>query len=134
MTVNFGVNYIAVIVATIAAFAIGFVWYGMVFSKQWAAAHNMTPEQMRPQGLGAVVAVVAPLLNAWVLALLSLNLGGRSLGDAVALGVLVWLGFFAPQLAANTAFQRRPWNVFTIDAAHALVVQLVIAAIVTLWR
>jgi hypothetical protein len=134
MTVNFGVNYLAVIVATIAAFVIGFVWFGLLFQRQWGAAHNLTREQMRPQGASAVIAIVAPLINAWVLAVLSLNLGAKSLGDAVALGVLVWLGFFATQQAATTAFQRRSWNIFGIDTVHALIVQVVVAAIVTLWR
>jgi hypothetical protein len=134
MALNFGVNYLAVVVATVVAFAIGFVWYGMVFSRQWSAAYNMTPQQMRPQGAGAIAAIVAPLLDSWVLAVLSLSLGAKSIGDAVVVGFLVWLGFFAPQLGANTAFQRRPWSLFAIDGAHALVVQLVIAAVVTLWR
>ena len=104
MAVNLSVNYLAVIVATIAAFVIGFLWYGMLFTKQWSAAHNLTAEQMRPQGPGFIVAFGAPLLNAWVLALLSLNLGGKTIADAVMLGVLVWLGFYASQFAANTVF------------------------------
>ena len=89
---------------------------------------------MRPQGLGLVVSFAAPLLNAWVVALLALNLGGKTITDAVMLGVLVWLGFFASQFAANTVFQRKSWSLFAMDAGHALIVQVAIAAIVTLWR
>ena len=74
------------------------------------------------------------LVNAWVLALLAVNLGASSLTDAVMLGVLVWLGFMATLSGAQVAFQGRPWNAWLITNAHDVVVQVVIGAIVTLWR
>ncbi|TMC01306.1 MAG: DUF1761 domain-containing protein [Chloroflexi bacterium] len=94
MAVNFAVNYLAVIVAAVAAVVIG----------------------------------------AWVLALLSLNLGAASITDGIMLGVVAWLGFMATLSGAQVAFQGRPWNAWLITNVHDVVIQVVMAAIVTLWR
>ena len=134
MTVNFGVNYLAVIVATIAVMVIGFVWFRpQVFGSRWMAYIGKPGQQMRP-GPDFVIAIAAGFVNAWTLALFSLNLGGSTIADGVALGVLVWLGFFATTFAATNVFAKRSWGLFGIDAGHALVGQVVMGAIVTVWR
>lgn len=135
MAINFGVNYLAVIVGAVAAFAIGAIWYSPpLFGKQYAGSYGLTVEQMRPGPEGFAIGALAGLLNSWVLALLSLNLSGKSLTDGVLLGVIVWLGFFASALAGDTVFRKGSWNVWAINALHALIVQVVVGAIVTVWR
>jgi hypothetical protein len=46
----------------------------------------------------------------------------------------VWLGFGATFKAAQVAFERRPWSVWTLQGVHDLIVEIVVAVIVTLWR
>ena len=41
----FNTSWLAVILATLIFYMIGFVWYGFVFEAQWLEAANMTPEQ-----------------------------------------------------------------------------------------
>jgi hypothetical protein len=133
MAVNFGVNYLAVIVSAIAAVIIGFIWFSpRGLGPRWTAYGLPAPQA--PPPTAGVVGVVAALLNAWVLALLAVNLGGKALGDGVMLGILAWLGFMATLTAADTAFQRRPWGAWVVNNAHHLIVQIVMAAIVTVWR
>ncbi|HZP94850.1 MAG TPA: hypothetical protein VFC31_00745 [Candidatus Limnocylindria bacterium] len=59
--------------------------------------------------MGLATRAVVSLLNACVLAVLSLNLGGATIGDGAMLGVICWLGFMA-------------------------IVQVVMGAVVTAWR
>jgi hypothetical protein len=94
MVVNFGVNYVAVVVAAVVALVIGFIWYSpRVFGSRWMAYLGTTQAQLgNPGPTGMAVGVVASLVNAWVLAVLSLNLCGATLTDGVLLGVLAWLG------------------------------------------
>jgi hypothetical protein len=87
-----------------------------------------------PGPTGMVVGVVASLLNAWVLALLSLNLEGKTLTDGIMLGVLAWLGFMATITAAEISFEKKPWGLWILNNAHNLIVQVIMAAIVTVWR
>ena len=133
MTVNFSVNYLAVIVAAIAAVAIGILYYGILgLGDRQSRMLGATPA--RPGPVQVATGLVVGLLNAWVIAVLSLNLGASSIVDAILLGALVWLGFGATFKAAQVAFEWRPWGVWVIQAVHDLTVEVVVAAIVTLWR
>jgi len=133
MAVNFGVNYLAIIVAAIAAVVIGIVYYGVlgVGDRQ---SRMLGASPTRPGPVQGATGVIVGLINAWVIAVLSLNLGATSLSDAILLGALVWLGFGATFKAAQVAFERRPWSVWGLQAIHDLFVEIVVAAIVTLWR
>ena len=134
MAVNVAVNYLAIVVAAAAAVAIGIVYYGLAgLGDRLARLMGQTPVG-RPGPAQLVIGVVVSLVNAWVLALLSLNLGAASITDGIMLGVLAWLGFMATLSGAQVAFQGRPWNAWLITNVHDVVVQVVMAAIVTLWR
>ena len=136
MAVNFGVNYLAVVVAAVVALVIGFIWYSpRVFGTRWMAYLGTAQAQLgNPGPTGMLVGVVASLLNAWVLALLALNLGGKSVTDGVLLGVLAWLGFMATITAAQISFEKKSWGLWVLNNAHNLLVQVIMAAIVTAWR
>jgi hypothetical protein len=135
MAINFGVNYLAVVVATIAAIVIGIVYYGVAgFGDRLARLNGMTPRNGPPSPTQFATGIVVGLVNAWVLALLSLNLGGASIADGILLGVLAWLGFGATLKAAQVVFEGRSWNTWLISGVHDLLVQIVVAVIVTVWR
>ena len=133
MIVNVGVNYLAVIVAAIVAVGIGIVYYGIlgVGDRQ---SRMLGTAPGRPGPVQGATGLIVGLVNAWVIAVLSLAVGAASVADAIVLGAFVWLGFGATFKAAQVAFERRPWAVWALQAVHDLVVQVVVAVIVTLWR
>jgi hypothetical protein len=133
MTVSFAVNYLAVIAGAIAAVVIGGVYYGAL---GFGARGNrmIGASQSTPGPRQLAIGLVVGLVNAWVIAVLAVNLHASSIGDAILLGVLVWFGFGATFKAAQVAFEGRPWGLWGIQAVHDLLVEVVLAAIVTLWR
>ena len=134
MAVDLAVNYLAVVVAAVAAVVIGILYYGVAgLGDRLARLIGSTPVG-RPGPSQLAIGVVVSLVNAWVLALMSLNLGASSLSDGIVLGVLVWLGFMATLSGAQVAFQGRPWNAWLLTNVHDVVVQVVMAVILTLWR
>jgi hypothetical protein len=135
MEINFGVSYLAVVVAAIAAVLIGIVYYGIAgFGDRLARLNGTTPRTGPPSPAQFAIGIVVSLVNAWVLALLSLNLGGASIADGILLGALAWLGFEATLKAAQVVFEGRSWNTWLIAGVHDLLIQVVMAAIVTVWR
>jgi hypothetical protein len=129
------VNYLAVVVATIAAVLIGIVYYGIAgFGPRLARLNGTTLRTGPPSPAQFAIGIVVGLVNAWVLALLSLNLGGTSIVDGILLGALAWLGFGATLKAAQVVFEGRSWSTWLIAGVHDLLVQVVVAAIVTVWR
>ena len=61
-------------------------------------------------------------------------MGSARLIARVIVQTSAWLGFMATLSGAQVAFQGRPWNAWLITNAHDVVVQVVMGAIVTLWR
>ena len=64
-----GINYLAVIAATVAGFIFGSVWYG-VLAKQWMQAAGVSEEQAKPSVGPMINAFICQLIMAWVLACL----------------------------------------------------------------
>ena len=132
MAVDFGVNYVAVIVAAVVALVIGFAYYApQTMGKRWMAYLGTTQAQLgNPGGAGMAAGVVASLVNAWVLAVLAKNLGGTTITDGIMLGIICWLGFMATITAAQIAFEKKPWGLWVLNNIHNVIVQAVMGAIV----
>lgn len=129
-----GVNYLAVIVAAIAGFAIGALWYSFLFAKMWMDAIGITEAEIRERRspMPFVVAIVAYVIMAWVLAVLigSVFADAVTIGDGILAGALSWLGFVVTTTAVNYSFAGRKPSLSAIDCGHWLVVLLVQGAIV----
>ena len=114
-----GVNWIAVLVAFIAVEALGYVWYGVVFSKAWMAEMNaigLKPDmssdaQMTSLAEGAVLIIVQVLGLSWLLRRLGATSLGAGLSAALAAYVVfalttqgmeyVYMGFTPKLMAIN---------------------------------
>ena len=100
VTVNVGVNYVAVIVAAIAAVAIGIVYYGILgVGDRQSRTLGISPGRRGP--VQGAIGLIVGLVNAWVIAVLSVAVGAASISDAMVLGTFVWLGFGATFKAAQ---------------------------------
>jgi hypothetical protein len=132
-----GVNYLAVVIAAVAAWIVGAVWY-MALGKAWTAALGTTPEKMEamrgePGGYRPYLyALLAELVMAWVLAGLVGHLGpGQvTVKNAIVSGLFCWLGFVLPPMAVNNSFARRDPRLLLIDGGHWLAVLIVIGTII----
>src|SRR5207237_497520 len=81
---------------------------------------------LRP-GPDFILSILSGTLNAFVMAVLALNLKATTAADGVLLGLVVFAGFFLTYMTANTVFAKRPWGLWAIDVGHALVAQVVLA-------
>lgn len=136
------INYLAVIVSAVAAMAVGFVWYGQLFSKQWVALNGWTEEEMarrQQQNMTKQYALQAlgALIMAYVLAH-SIIFGGAYLNasglNAGLQGAFwSWLGFVAPVTLGAVLWDGKPWKLWFINAGYYLVVLLVMGTIIGLW-
>lgn len=139
------VNYLAIIIAAVAGFVIGFVWYlPQVFGKKWmhAVGISFSPEQTKEKkGMGGkmVISFISVLISAFVLAHLtkatyiwSGNLHGQAnaLLSGIYTGLWVWLGFLAVSLLDPVLWQDKPWSLWLINAGQWLVRLVAMGAII----
>jgi Protein of unknown function (DUF1761) len=129
-----GINYLAVLVAAVAAWVLGAVWY-MALSQPWLAAQGKTKADMKPPTSKAaaagpfVLVFVAELIMAWMLAGILGHLGGVTVKNGVISGAACWFGFVLTTIATNYAFHGRKIMLTVIDAGHWLAVLLLMGVI-----
>ena len=129
-----GLNHLAIILAAVASFVFGGVWYGML-SKQWVEAANIKPDAAAAGGniiAPYIITFVAQLIMAWVLAgvIGHLGAGQVTLRNGIISGGLIWLGFVVTSLTVNHAFQMQKKVLTLIDGAHWLGVLLIQGAVI----
>ena len=127
-----GVNYVAVIIAALAGFGLGAIWY-TVLSKPWMHAVGLT-EADRPQGSAQVVlfaiAIVALFIMALMLAGVMGHLGDITIRGGVISGFFVWLGFVITTMGVNHAFSGASTKLTLIDGGYWLAVLLIQGAVI----
>lgn len=135
-------NYLAILVAAFAAFAIGFLWHGPLFGKTWMKLMNITPEQMergkekmqKKMPLYMLLALIQQLIVAGVIAMLVSALGITTVAGALMLAFWLWLGFSAAAQINGVLWEERPVNLYLFNIVYHLVIIVVATLIVSLWQ
>ena len=134
MTIS-AVNHWAILLAVLASFAFGAVWYS-VLSKPWLAALGTTKSEIesraRPLPLLLATSIAGLLVMAWVLAGVMAHMvpGGLTMRAGLITAGLIWLGFVATTLITNHGYQGHRWSLTVIDGLHWLGVLLIQGAII----
>ncbi|MEO6152038.1 MAG: DUF1761 domain-containing protein [Croceibacterium sp.] len=121
------INIVAVLLAAVAFFVLGALWYGPLFGRPWRELNGITVERMEagPQPgqnpmwlimalafafellvavmLGHLIARTAP--KPWVIMMMAAGLGATVM---------------TPALGINYLFQMRPGKLFAIDAGYMI--------------
>ena len=126
-----GMNYLAVVVAAVAAFAFGAVYYGTLGSP-WMKAARIDPATAKMSTSQFVTSFVCELVMAWVLAGVIGHLGSGQVTfwNGVVSGFFIWVGFMATTIAVNQRYQGFGWDLTVIDAGHWLGVAVIMGAVI----
>jgi len=127
------VNYLAVLVAAIAAFAVGALWYSVLFGKVWRREMGVVEgSSMSGMGKSMVGGFIATLVMVWVLAYFYALNYINTLPTALMLAALFWLGFIATVMTNIVWYEKKSWTLYLINVSHYLVA-LLVAAAVLIW-
>lgn len=134
------INYLAMVVAGLAAYAIGALWYSPVlFMNEWMKAAGIDKKKAKPSQEQMMrmyaIGLVGNMIGAFVLArLLVWTRAGDDLVGALKIGGWVWLGFIAVWMINSWLYEGKPIKLFVINAGYALVAVLTGSVILTLWQ
>jgi Protein of unknown function (DUF1761) len=131
-------NYLAVVVAAIAYWILGAIWFGFLFGKSWLQLERISDEQLAAMKGAAtavpyVISFVLGLVIAFVLAQLCAWRNATTAARGASLGVLLWLGIVAPVTYTTNMYEMRPANLFLINEGYVLVGLLIMGAILGAW-
>ena len=133
-------NWLAVLVAALAYFAIGALWYAPpVFGKMWMAAGGMAmPEAgTRPSPTIYLTPLVGSVLSAIALGMLAEATDTETLQQGIALGLVVAIGFAVSITFVTAQFESekpKPMVWGAVNAGYHVVGNLVAAIIIASWQ
>ena len=135
----FHVNYLAVLVAAIVVFVLGWLWYSpLLFYKPWMRARGLDPAAAMANAKMPAGKLVIELVRCFVLALLIAHLVEaldiHNWFTAAHFGLLLWTAFPVVLLTGLVLWENTPVKVAAIDAGDWLVKLLVIPIILSMWH
>ena len=138
------INFIAIIVAVIANFVLGALWYMPIFGKLWAKEKGFDLNEKPDKSVmfkGMFYMVIGNLLFAWVfahnIAAWQFVPGIKEMGNMPNImmsAIFTWLGFYLPGNLGATVWEKKSWTLFFIDAGYHLASLFLVAFILTVWK
>lgn len=128
-------NVWAILVATVASFVIGALWYSpLLFGKAWQRLAGLSDEQLAA-GSPARIFGIAFLFQLVAALVLAPFLGpDATLSFGAMAGFMAGLGWAATMMGTVQLFERRPMSLWAINAGYAMVALTVMGAIIGGWR
>ena len=131
-----GLNLLAVLVASVAFYMVGWLWYGILFMEAWMSAMGVTEADFENSGNQAVWmfgGFVITVLQVIGIGLVLRWKGAATLGAAVTTALMLW--FFIALPFAHYGYLygvNHDATLLMIDASHLLVGWVVSAAVLAL--
>ena len=135
------INWLAVVVAGIAALVVGVIWYlPPTFGARWAAFvkgyTGLSDADLMPANVPLTMGLwlLGFIVNAFALAVLLHGVGVNQLGTAILLGVIVWAGLGLTISSWPVIHAKQPPGLWLLNGMAFLVMQIVMVVILTFWR
>lgn len=128
-------NYAAVVVAAVAYWILGAVWYAVLFNKPWMALENINVEQAKTMNpiLPYVITMLLNVLIAFALAQICIWRSASTAARGAAVGILLWIGFVGPVTYTTYMYEMRPPALYAINEFYSLVGFCLMGAILGAW-
>lgn len=130
-------NWLAVLVAAVAYFMLGAIWYSKaLFATQWARAAGLKMDDPSKKGLGKMMltSFILILLTCLGLALLVTRLDLFVWISGLKLGAVTGLLFACTAVAISFVYESRPTSIYFIDGGYHLVGHIAAAIVLSCWR
>jgi hypothetical protein len=116
------IHLVGILLAAVAGFMVGGVWYSALFGKAWMAARGVSKEDIEARG-GAPVSLFAitfvlDLFMAFVLDHVFGTYGGPPMVPSLLIAGGIAVGFVIPAMAVNYLYQQAKRNLYLIDGGH----------------
>ena len=132
------VNYLAVLVAAVASFLLGWLWYGPFFGKPWMKLMNFDKNSMKSMKLSPVTAMILGFLTylviAYVLAGFISILNSATIVEGMKIAFWIWLGFIATTTLGSFLWEGKSIKLYLLNNTYNLLNLLVMSAILTAWK
>ena len=127
-------NYWAIVLAAVSAFALGGLWYSVLFQRSWQRAAGLSDEQVKGGNKALIFggSFVLSLIAAFVFAMF---LGPNpSLALGLGAGFSAGLCWVAASFGINYLFERRNLRLFLVNGGYHTLQFTLYGLILALWH
>lgn len=132
------INWLAVVAAGVAYFAIGAAWYSKVlFANAWVkhTGVNMNdPNAKKGAAQTMLFSLVLMIIASAGLAVIMARIDYVVWSTGVKVGLLAGICFSATAICISYLYEKRPFALHFINAGYSIVGTLVAAIIIAVWR
>ncbi|MFL5738705.1 MAG: DUF1761 domain-containing protein [Flavisolibacter sp.] len=129
--------WLHVLVAAIAYFALGSIWYSALFGKKWVSYQqiNMNDPKAK-EGVAAIMigSFVWMFITTVGLAIFAGRLNLVTAAAGVKLGLLTGICFSASAISISYLYVKKPLGLHLIDSFYHIIGQVIAAVILCAWR
>ena len=127
-------NWLAIVVATIAWFAFSAIWYSVPpLSNAWQKAAKVSGMEGPPLVTLLVPAFIGYFVTTIVIALIARAVGATDLTDGFVLGVVLGVGFGVIGALVVQIYERKGESYALINGVNAILAFAIVGMIVTVW-
>ncbi len=132
------ISLLGVLGAMVLSIAIGFIWYGPLFGKQWIGLMGWKPEEAdkkKQQGMGTsyMMLAIASLVSAYILGNFVRIAGAVTAWEGFTVGLWASIGFAAPILLSAVLWEGKPWKLYILNVGYQLVAWCAMGALLAIW-
>ncbi len=132
------VNWLALLVAAVAYFLLGALWYSVLFGKKWAQlvkVDTSNPELKKGMGGMMISTFVLILVVCFGLEVLVIKFNFlQEVPYGLKLGLLTGLAFATTAVSISYVYENRPTNLYLINNGYHVLGHMLAATILVLWR
>ena len=126
-----GVNWVAVIVATVAAFILGAIWYSKaLFGNQWMQEVGLTEENVQNANMAKTFGTTFALQLLAAIALSAFLGEGSNWLEGLHTGLWIGLFWVATAYGVTYLFEQRSLRLWMINAGYFVVWYAVLGTII----
>ena len=127
-----GINYLAILIAAVAAFMAGGVYYGVLVAKPWMKAARLTEAQTAMSVSLFITTFICELIMAVGIAgvLGHLGDGQVTLRNGLITGFFLAVTLVIPAMTMNQRYQGFGWELAVIDGVHWIGIAVLIGGII----
>jgi hypothetical protein len=132
------INWLAVLVAAIAYFSLGAIWFSKpVFGGKWVALHQINmddPEAKKGVGVIMFGSFILMLLATVGLAILVVRFQFYEVISGIKLGLFTGVCFASTAISVTFLYIKKPLAIHFIDNLYHVVGQIIAAIILCVWK